>query len=694
MKKVSLQIDRYIIQADEGQSVLQAALDAGIYIPHLCYHPNLTSLGNCKLCCVEIEGEDGVVQSCEKNVREGMIVHTQTEAAKKRRMTALELILASHPKDCTSCDKYLNCELQALMQYMGVVHSRLREIEKDNIRIAKSDTLIKREMQRCIQCGRCVRVCEDLRGVGALSVNKKNGETYINTPDDKILAETECRFCGACVEICPTGAIQDVKGVFASDVPGKQALIPCQNECPAHTDIPLYIRLVNQGRYSDAVSVIREKLTFPHSLGLICTHACESGCKRTHLNEAIAIRELKRFAVENDKEETWRQGITRSSRNGKKVGIIGGGPAGMTAAYYLVRKGYEVEVYEQMELPGGMLSYGIPKYRIPQEVVDKEIAILKEEGIRVYTNSRIQSLDDLEAKGYDATLITIGACKGKRPPDYNKPWSNAYDAVDFCRMSCEGKLPELGDTVTVYGGGNVGFDCARTAKMMGVGTVRVICMEVRDKMLADLEEISSALEEGIEILSGRAIVNIEESGGKAVALELVSIRGFRFAEKGLALDVEEGTKTRLETDTMVFATGQQPDLEGDFGIELVKGSFAKVDDTLRTNKNGVFAAGDVTYGTKSVVQAIASGRAAAMSIDKSLGGDGDIEETLFEREQSNPNIGGMEHFAQLERTECLTTSCEAQKESLRCLRCDLRLDIQKDKIWVDSHYKTVKGVKI
>jgi NADH dehydrogenase/NADH:ubiquinone oxidoreductase subunit G len=140
---------------------LQAALDAGIYIPHLCYHPDLNPLGNCKLCTVEIEGKEGVVQSCETIVEEGMVVQTKTKKAEKLRMIALELMLASHPKDCTSCDKYLNCELQAMMQYMGVAHSRLREIEKENTRIQKSDNLIKKEMQRCIQCGRCIRVCDE-----------------------------------------------------------------------------------------------------------------------------------------------------------------------------------------------------------------------------------------------------------------------------------------------------------------------------------------------------------------------------------------------------------------------------------------------------------------------------------------------------------------------------------------------------
>lgn len=692
MKKIHLYIDGHKIEAGEGQNLLQAALDAGIYIPHLCYHPDLTPQGGCKLCTVEIEGREGVVQSCETTVEEGMVVRTKTEKVKQLRKVALELMLASHPKDCTSCDKYLNCELQALMQYMGVVHSRLREIDKENTRIAVSDQLIQKEMFRCIQCGRCIRACQELRGVGALQYNKKDGETYVSTRDDVPLSETDCRFCGACVEVCPTGAIQDVKGIFSKDSPRNMALIPCKDKCPAHTDIPMYVRLVEQGEYSDAVCVFREKLTFPHSLGYVCTHACESGCKRGHLNEAVSIRELKKFAVEHDKEESWKKRSVQCPPTEKKVAVIGGGPAGMTAAFYLSKKGHEVTVYERQPLAGGMLSYGIPKYRLPQEVVNREVDILKEAGIKLETEMNIESAEVLLKNGYEAVLIAVGAQKGKRPPAYCKDWKNVWDAVEFCRMANEERLPEMGEILTVYGGGNVAFDCARTAKMKGVSTVRVVCLEPRDRMLADDEEVTCALEEGIEICNSKSMLGVEETGMAVSGLKLIHVKSFRFTDKGLELETQEGSEAVLATDSLIFATGQKPDLNDSFGVELFRGSFVKTDEALRTGAAGIFAAGDAVTGTRSVVEAIESGRKAAMSIDKYLGGDGNIEETLYDRIKPDSNIGTIENFSKLKRVEHLCSECDAKGEALRCLQCDLRLDIQKVKYWVDAHYKQVKEV--
>lgn len=692
MNPVYLTIDGHVIETKEGQSVLAAALNAGIYIPHLCYHPDLTPQGNCKLCTVEIEGHTGLVQSCDTKAKDGMVVYTKTDQVRKLRMVALELMLASHPKDCTSCAAYLNCELQALMQYMGVAHSRLREIDKENNRIGISDTLIQKEMFRCIQCGRCIRACEELRGVGALLYNKKNGETYVGTKGDVPLADTDCRFCGACVEVCPTGSIMDVTGIFSKDSTREKALIPCKEKCPAHTDIPTYLRLAEEGKYSESVAVFREKLTFPHSLGYICTHACESGCKRGHLDESLSIREVKKFAVEHDRSQSWKARAYHFPPTGKTVGVIGGGAAGMTAAFYLAKKGHSVTVFERQPLAGGMLSYGIPKYRLSQDIVDNELEILKEAGIELVVNQNIESLSDLDGQGYNATILAVGAQKGKRPPMFQKSWSNSYDAVDFLRMAAKQDLPDMGETVTVYGGGNVAFDCAITAKKSGVPKVNVICLEPRDKMLADQEEVDAALELGIEVLNSKSTQNIEETDDCVTALSLINVISFRFSENGLELKVEEGSESSVSTDSLIFATGQQTDLDLSYGVELWKGNFVKTDGELKTSKEGVFAAGDVVTGTKSVVDAIASGRNVAMSVDRYLGGDGNIEERLYDRVPANPKIGIIEGFSHLERNDLLCNECDAQKESQRCLQCDLRVQIQKVRFWGDSHYKTIREV--
>jgi formate dehydrogenase (NADP+) beta subunit len=298
----------------------------------------------------------------------------------------------------------------------------------------------------------------------------------------------------------------------------------------------------------------------------------------------------------------------------------------------------------------------------------------------------------LKDKGFDCILAAVGAQKGKRPPAYSKDWKNSYDAVEYCRMSNEGKLPDLGETLTVYGGGNVAFDCARTAKKSGVSVVRVVCLEPRNKMMADAEEVSCALAEGIEILNSKSMLGIEEMGDKVSALKLINVISFRFGEKGLEMETEEGSEANLETDSLIFATGQQPDLTNSFGVELFRGSLIKTNKVLQTNEEGIFAAGDAIYGTKSVVEAIASGRQVAMNIDKYLGGDGNIEENLYDRVTVNPKIGIIEGFPKLDREDHLCSNGDAKGAATRCLQCDLRLDIKKVKFWVDAQYKQVKEV--
>ena len=242
-------------EAAAGASVLQACLDAGIYLPHLCSHPCLPVHSTCKLCVVTVNGGAEPVCACSTPVEDGMSVETEGPQLDRIRRMALELMLAGHPHDCMGCRSYTNCELQSLLQYLGVTHARLRTVRRTTNRINTVNPLIDREMERCVQCGRCVRVCREVRGVGVLKYRKgETGECYIGTEGDRPLPETDCRFCSACVEICPTGALQDRRGTFRADLPRKERLIPCRAECPAQIDIPAYLRLIREGK--DRKSVV------------------------------------------------------------------------------------------------------------------------------------------------------------------------------------------------------------------------------------------------------------------------------------------------------------------------------------------------------------------------------------------------------------------------------------------------------
>ena len=250
-------IDDREIEAKEGQSVLDAALDAGIFIPHLCSHPDLEAKGGCRLCSIEVEGEDKAVPACETIVKDGMKVTVNGPKAEKVRRMSMELILASHPADCTGCPKYGKCELQSMYQYMGVSPERWRKKSRP-VPNNDSNPLISHLFTRCIRCGRCIRACQDLRGVKVLD--------YINTPqgiragipDGKSLAEAGCRFCGACIEVCPTGSIVDQVKIMKDNRSYADNIVPCRATCPARVDIPRFIRYIKNGDFDKATAVIRE----------------------------------------------------------------------------------------------------------------------------------------------------------------------------------------------------------------------------------------------------------------------------------------------------------------------------------------------------------------------------------------------------------------------------------------------------
>ena len=706
MQKVNLTINGIPVEADEGQTVLQAALKADIYIPHLCYHPDLKPQGGCKMCVVEIEGQEGAVTSCNTEAEEGMIVTTTSDNLSHIRNVAMEFMLASHPTDCTSCPVYLNCELQSMFQYLGVAHSRMRRIEKENIKINSNNPLIVRDMERCVQCGRCIRVCADVRGVGILKYNQKNGESYVGTDADLPLGDAGCRFCGACIEVCPTGALRDVEGIFKKDLPRERALIPCMEACPGHTEVPTYVRFVWRGKFSEAVGIVRERVPFPLTLGCVCNHPCETACRRDKLNSPISIRNIKRSAVENDKTFIWKErAMKKMAPTGKKVAVVGAGPAGLTAAYYLTKKGHSVTVFDKLPVPGGMLSVGVPEYRLPRSAVQSEVQFIKEIGVEIVLNREIRSVDELKDKGFDAMLLAIGTHAGRilYGKDIEK---RIYSAVDFLLKVNLKKTIDIGEKVAVIGGGNVAFDCARTAVRMGAKSVSVICLEPRNAMLADDEEIAESEQEGIVIYNDKSTLAIEGTNDGPTGVRHIDVKKFSFDSDGrLNIEPEEGSERITEADTVIFAAGQAPEISGEFGVQLERGNRISADgNSLATSMEGVFAAGDAIYGTKSVIEAAASGRKAAESIDKYLGGDGKIDEVLVDRDRPNPNIGKKEGFANekreeptimdtAERKDCFRqvnpglTEEQSKTEAARCLQCDLRVDLKKVRFWADYKNK-------
>ena len=696
---VNIIIDGIHLEVSENKNVLDCALEDGIYIPHLCHHPNLKELGSCRMCIVEVEGEPEVVTSCTLKAREGLKINTNSDRLRKLRNLALELLLAGHPEECTTCPKYGNCELQSLIQYIGASNARMRHRSK-GFKVEESNPLIVHDMNRCILCGRCVRACNELRGVKILQYQKKDMENYVGTIQNKLLKDADCRFCNACTEVCPTGAIRDKISLIEAEQKREDVYVPCRYACPAHTDIPKYVRYVKEGKYDEAAAVIREKLPFPKALGYICSHACELQCKRNALNEPLSIRNLKRHAAEQDTGLYWSGKGKQLPTTEKKVCVVGGGPAGMTAAYYLRKQGHTVTMKEALPELGGMMRYGIPSYRLPRTIIEEEAAVIINAGVMVEMNTRVDRPIEL-LKEYDAVLMTIGTHMGVRLPMEGNQLEGVLLNVDFLRNASLQQPTGMGKKVIVLGGGNVAFDCARTAIRLGAEQVHLACLEARDKMPADEEEIIQAEEEGIKIYPARTFEKITGQD-KATGADFCEVESFTFDQNRRAVIVKkENSEHHIEADTVIFAVGQRPDMTEEMGLPLGRGNSISVrEGTTATQMAGMFAAGDATYGTQSVIKAIASGRDAASEIDRFLGGDGDISEKLAPEQKVDSYIGQKEGFASLPRRQEEIITVESRRDNFnlvnqgicaehisdeanRCLQCDLRLKIARPKIWSD-----------
>ena len=461
--------------------------------------------------------------------------------------------------------------------------------------------------------------------------------------------------------------------------------VPCVAMCPAGVDIPGYIALVKAGRFADAVRLIRKDNPFPTACAYICEHPCESRCRRNMVDDAINIRGLKRAAVDRAGEVPQP---APAPSTGKRVAVVGGGPSGLSAAYYLSLMGHKVTVYEKRRQLGGMMRYGIPSYRFPREKLDGEIRSILSLGIEVHTEVDIGgdlTLEQLRGQ-YDALYLSIGAHTDKKVGIEGEDAIGVMSAVDMLRHIGDNEMPDFtGMNVAVIGGGNVAMDVTRSAVRLGAQRVTCVYRRRQEDMTAQVEEVEGAIAEGAEILTLHAPLRVEVEDGRATAL---------WAQPQLIGEVDKAGRPRPNTasvepvripaDIIIVAIGQGIESKGfeQAGIKIQRGgTLLAYSSTQLPELDGVFAGGDCVSGPATVVRAIAAGKAAADNIDDYLGFhheiEADVEIPTPRCEDIRPRgrvycreREASERKCDFDCMECSMTDEEVAQEAGRCLRCD------------------------
>ena len=461
--------------------------------------------------------------------------------------------------------------------------------------------------------------------------------------------------------------------------------VPCVALCPAGVDIPGYIALIREGRCADAVRLIRKDNPFPTACALICEHPCEARCRRNMLDDSINIRGLKRYAVDN-------AGVVPAPvcnpPTGKRVAIVGGGPSGLSAAYYLQLMGHQCDVFELRPKLGGMLRYGIPSYRFPRERLQEDIDCILSTGVTVHYNTKIGesiTIDQLRNE-FDAVYVSIGAQSDKKVGIEGEESGNVYSAVDLLGSIGSDNTPDFsGKRVLVIGGGNVAMDCVRSALRLGAKEAKIVYRRRKVDMTALPEEVDGALEEGCELIELHAPLRIEaDAEGNACALWVQpQIIGPIDAWGRAKVSAAKKAEVRIEADVVVVAIGQGIETRHfeEAGMSVKRGNLAALPDGMVSDLPGVFAGGDCVTGPATVIRAIAAGKVAAANIDNYLGFnhlisvDVDIPAPGYEDKRHCARVNLTEKPAQerknnFDHIECGMTAEEAAQECSRCLRCD------------------------
>lgn len=456
----------------------------------------------------------------------------------------------------------------------------------------------------------------------------------------------------------------------------KCATPSCTAACPAGVDVPRYVSYIRDGDFSSALAVIREKIPFPAVCGYACIHPCESRCARVQYDEPVAIRLLKRAALEYGDEGKAEE---KPVPTGKKVAIVGSGPCGLTAAYFLAGKGHTVRVYEALPQPGGMLRYGIPEYRLPNRVLGRDIDLITRRGVEIVTDTRITSADNLLADGFNAVLVTVGAWQSQKAGIEGEQEANVLDGIALLKQVNTGGSPAVGNKVVVIGGGNTAIDAARSAVRLG-SQVTLLYRRTLAQMPAAPEEVKAALEEGVEIKFLTAPVKVNKHSITSVRMAL----GPADAAGRPAPVPVEGSEFDVECDTVIMAVGQAVDA-GSLNLEANSNGTVKVNSGLETGTKGIYAAGDAVTGPSSIIESINQGRQASQAIDSFLGGTGVIDGICAgarlempeeaPRGTYRPEVKEIPVSRRVSSFDLVESGFEretAMQEARRCLACDTK----------------------